>query len=264
MHENAPTLRELQRWMRWIITDPRGVCEALGDPKALRLAPENRKYRRSRYREPIPSCAQWIVSRANIERLSVYAEGYFLRLKEVLEQDFPRAKDALGKRFHPLVVAYLKEHPSRFRSLSEVGRRLPVFLSHHSYPPGLCELARFEWEFHEALFRPSVVSSVGKTVTTKTKVRFHPQYHLFKTEWNIVYASTKRLRKTHRRFYLIGRMAGKIVVEPIPAFICYQGGRRFQSLVAFCRRVILPTSERREVSRVFTRWSKLGILQYLE
>jgi hypothetical protein len=63
------------------------------------------------------------------ERLDIYADMYFYRLRDCLAEDFPNLARWLGPaRFHNLVTDYLLVHPSRHPSLRELGRALPGFL----------------------------------------------------------------------------------------------------------------------------------------
>jgi hypothetical protein len=83
-----------------------------------------------------------------MERLEIYANMYFFRIRDVLRDEFPRTAALLGdSTFHDLVVDYLAAIPPRHPSLREVGGRLPSFVAEHSTGrarPWLAELARLE------------------------------------------------------------------------------------------------------------------------
>lgn len=135
-----PSLRELQKWMRWIITDPRGVENALLDlpnDDHFPLVLEHGTLSRS-------------------ERLSIYAEGYFARLVESMEQDFPTVRRMVGEeRFLKLIADYLKAHPSRFKNIGEVGSMLPSFLLSYEETkdlPYLPDLSALEWAVIESFY----------------------------------------------------------------------------------------------------------------
>lgn len=69
-------LAELQRWLRWIITEPRGVAETLNEPGEM---------------EPKPSCLLEVVDAPPLprqDRLDIYAEAYFARLVDSLAKDY--------------------------------------------------------------------------------------------------------------------------------------------------------------------------------
>jgi len=83
-----------------------------------------------------------------IDRLDVYASMYFVRIHDVLRDEFPRTAAVLGgEAFHGLVTDYLVACPPRHPSLREAGDRLAEFLATHalsSARPWLPELARLE------------------------------------------------------------------------------------------------------------------------
>src|SRR5579864_9297536 len=79
-----PSLAELQRWMRWIITEPRGIQEALSNPWTLDPALAGRYKEPERQLEVIEEAAP--LSRH--DRLDVYANAYFYRLLESLASDY--------------------------------------------------------------------------------------------------------------------------------------------------------------------------------
>ena len=100
----TPSLRELQALFWRAIAEtpgtlaPRPALLAVAEPSAALDAPA---------------------------RLSVYADAYFWRLRDVLAENFPQVAAALGaERFHELARAYLKGHPSEDASVRHVGRHL--------------------------------------------------------------------------------------------------------------------------------------------
>ncbi len=80
-------------------------------------------------------------------RVSVYSNAYFLRLREVLAQDFPETGRALGEdRFDRIAREYLRQFPSENPSVRNLGRSMADFLDGRSdVPPYLGDLARLEW-----------------------------------------------------------------------------------------------------------------------
>lgn len=83
------------------------------------------------------------------ERLDIYADMYFYRLRDCLAEDYPNLAKWIGpRRFHNLVTDYLLAHPSRYPSLRELGRALPGFLEDHALGPEFplaLGLAALEW-----------------------------------------------------------------------------------------------------------------------
>ena len=82
-------------------------------------------------------------------RLDVYANGYRLRLIEVLEQDFPGVRALLGApAFDVLARGYIAAQPSAHYSLRRYGQHLAGHLARlpiDDTRPELAEMADFEW-----------------------------------------------------------------------------------------------------------------------
>jgi hypothetical protein len=84
-----------------------------------------------------------------IERLDVYADMYFYRLRDCLAEDFAKLAARIdAAHWHNLVTDYLLAHAPTHYSLRELGRALPGFLETHELGrqfPALVDLARLEW-----------------------------------------------------------------------------------------------------------------------
>lgn len=82
-------------------------------------------------------------------RLDVYANGYRLRLIEVLDADYPALHVLAGDDlFDQLARAYIAAHLSVFPNARWFGAHLPRFLAKDSAfdsQPVLAEMAEFEW-----------------------------------------------------------------------------------------------------------------------
>lgn len=144
-----PTLRELQSWLRWVVTDPRGAGPALADPCSDF--------------EPKPRCLSFVSAGGawNAEaRLRIYAEAYFSRLAEALGGTYTAVQAALGEAaFLKLAADFLKVHPSDSYNVDEVGRQLPDFIATHPFGreyPWLSQLAALEWCVAEAFYEEDV------------------------------------------------------------------------------------------------------------
>ena len=60
----------------------------------------------------------------------IYASGYVARLEEVLGENFEGLHTLMGdEEFASLCRAYIREHPSRVRSVRWTGHRMSAFLS---------------------------------------------------------------------------------------------------------------------------------------
>src|SRR5690349_10960396 len=101
---SQPSLVDIQRWMRWIITEPRGIREALSSSWTLDPALAKR------YQEPVRQLE--VIDEAPPlsphDRLGVYANAYFYRLLESLAADYKTVHRVLGEeKFHELIAHYL-------------------------------------------------------------------------------------------------------------------------------------------------------------
>jgi Putative DNA-binding domain len=185
----APSLVELQRWLRWILTDPRGVGAALsmesGTVEDSWIEPE-----------PLPRHLPAVVGTplaSNADRIGIYASGYFWRLFEALAADFPSVQQALGpEAFQGLVAEYLVKHPSRSPNLADLGSALPGFVHQHglrSELPFLPDLASLEWNVHLALLSPRARFSGLPTEEREDwgslRLRLDPTVRLLTTEWAV-------------------------------------------------------------------------------
>jgi Putative DNA-binding domain len=82
-------------------------------------------------------------------RVQLYANMYFLRLRDILRADYPKLAAVLGDdSFDGLVADYLDAFPSRHPSVRHAGGALPGFVDAHALGRRrrwLAELARLEW-----------------------------------------------------------------------------------------------------------------------
>src|SRR5258708_4485523 len=96
-------------------------------------------------------------------RVRIYADMFIWRQIDALRDDFPKLALLLGDGpFYAMAEDYLRAHPSRHASLSELGRELPAFLRSWSGEGGradLADLAALEWArakvFEEANVEPA-------------------------------------------------------------------------------------------------------------
>jgi hypothetical protein len=88
-------------------------------------------------------------------RISVYSDAYYLRLRDVLREDFPKVTALLGDRFDEVVRGYLETFPSEQPSVRHLGRALAEFLqSREDIPKCLADLAELEWTRVEVFDAP--------------------------------------------------------------------------------------------------------------
>src|SRR3990167_9415525 len=79
--------------------------------------------------------------------LNVYQNGYFLRLLEVLEFDYPKLRKMVGDdTFYAWGRAFIHAYPSRRFSVRNFGKEFGTFLKTQSGVEAVhIELASFEW-----------------------------------------------------------------------------------------------------------------------
>ena len=114
-----------------LITAPEGVAKAMRLRKIKNL--------------PI----QGDVNSTAAERLDIYANMYFFRIRDALKEDFPQLLKVIGAtEFHNLITDYLLQFPPTHFSLRYAGQHLPRFLKIHRLTNKthyLSDLAKFEW-----------------------------------------------------------------------------------------------------------------------
>lgn len=83
-----------------------------------------------------------------VDRVDIYANMYFYRIRDVLREEFPKVVAVIGDdMFHNLVTDYLVACRPAHPSLREAGVGLPPFLARHlsaAGRPWIGELARLE------------------------------------------------------------------------------------------------------------------------
>ena len=91
-------------------------------------------------------------------RIRVYSDAYYLRLRDVLREDFPRSSSLFGaEQFDQVVASYLEEFPSEQPSIRHLGRALTEFLRQRKdIPKCLAGLAELEWARVEVFDAPDV------------------------------------------------------------------------------------------------------------
>ncbi|MEO5667696.1 MAG: DNA-binding domain-containing protein [Bdellovibrionota bacterium] len=131
-------LRQLQEDLAKIFTDPRG-------PRWLH---QNNQIDLSSVSDGTTA--------SPLERVSVYADAYFLRLKEILSNDFEVSKKLMGSDlFHELVVDYHQAHPPSSPNAAWVGKYFAAYISSISRwneIVGLESMAALEWASNEVVF----------------------------------------------------------------------------------------------------------------
>jgi Putative DNA-binding domain len=142
---SAPTLAETQRLLWTLLTAPEGAAAGFA-----RLAPRERVL--------AESLAQGDARLSAVERLDIYADMYFYRIRDSLREQFPALHAVLGAtHFHNLLTDYLLAHPPAHFSLRYTGADLPAYLGGHALGderPYLADLAALEWAILAAFDAP--------------------------------------------------------------------------------------------------------------
>lgn len=129
-------LREIQTLVSELFTSPLGpralVASSERAQKATQLICEDEKASR-------------------LDRVSVYADAYYLRLKEILSDDFELLRAVVGEaEFHEIVCGYLAKFPSESPNAAVFGSKLATFIRDDR----LHTIAALEWAIVESIHEP--------------------------------------------------------------------------------------------------------------
>ncbi len=179
----ASDLNWVESLLYRLITAPSGVAEGLANEKSL-----------------TPGGLARVIAgddrlRAQ-ERVDIYANMYFYRILEVLQEDFPATLAVIGaERFHNLITGYLIDYPPRHFSISYAGEHLADFIRDHPLReefPFLADLARLERAlievFHAADAVPLDAERMRAIVPEQwpsLQLTLHPAHQMFQLEWNV-------------------------------------------------------------------------------
>ncbi len=268
MPQSPPELLTLQRSLGEILTDSRGVRAAVGArPRALR----------------------WIAAAPPLDaptRLSVYGDGYFLRLLEALTSDFPAVKRALDEdAFRALAAAYLETNHSRSPSLADLGESFPSFAAAHPLArrhPFLSDLARLERAVLTRLFTarlpaldPEAIKSIPAEDWPRVRLILDPTVLLLKAAWPVerlwlrrelpLKAGGRILRRPNARWLLIYRDETWVKVADISrrewdTLRRLQEGARLGAVLAHAAKALADT-DAAQVQRWFSSWVAGGLIK---
>lgn len=133
-------------------------------------------------------------------QLSVYANAYALRLKEVLESDYPAVGRAIGsERFDDLAEGYIQHYPSHSFTLREYGSHFQCYVdgkvrSDPAYvdKAWLAELAGFEWTLGRVFdaadceqVKEQEMASIAADEWPQLRFEFIPASCRLDLEWNV-------------------------------------------------------------------------------
>jgi hypothetical protein len=178
---SAPTLAQTQQLLWKLITAPEGAAARLAQ-----LGPAQGAYARALVAGDERLSA--------VERLDIYANMYFYRLRDALAEDFAAVCAVLGEgNFHNLATDYLIAHPPSHFSLRYAGRDLPSFLLRHpvsQHWPYLADLAQLEWAILDAfdavdapVLEPVTLAAVPPDGWPALRFRLTPSLRLLQLDW---------------------------------------------------------------------------------
>ena len=205
------TLDQTQRLFWKLITAPEGVA-----PGLAALRPSEHDTARVLVREDERLSA--------VERLDIYADMYFYRIRDCLKEDFAAVCAVVGEAaFHNLITDYLLVHPSSHFSLRYVGELLPDFVRPHAFGaqwPYLADLAMLEWTILEAFDAPdappldaAALGAVPQARWPDLRFTLTPSLRLLDVGWPV----HEIWRQTQ---------AGETPAEPHPAATCLRVWRQ--------------------------------------
>jgi hypothetical protein len=180
---SAPTLAQTQQLLWKLITTPEGAAAGL-----TQLGPADGVRARALVAGDERLSA--------LERIDIYADMYFYRLRDALAEDFAAVSAVVGEdNFHNLVTDYLIAHPPSHFSLRYAGRDLPPFLFHHPLSrrwPYLADLARLEWAILDAfdapdaaVLPPTTLAAVPPESWPALRFQPTPSLRVLQLEWPV-------------------------------------------------------------------------------
>lgn len=129
------------------------------------------------------------------QRLEIYSNGYRLRLQETLAVDHDILASYMGdEAFEALCKGFIKEQPSKHKSLRYFADPLPEFLAqHYAEYPQLSELAAFEralmfsFDAEEKAALPvDFLQRLAPEDWPACELSWHPSLHMFASDYNTV------------------------------------------------------------------------------
>ncbi|MGO9451577.1 MAG: putative DNA-binding domain-containing protein [Candidatus Binataceae bacterium] len=214
---NLP-LKQIQSLLHRLITAPSGVAEGLAAERSL------------------PSGGLETVIRGDDrlsaeDRVGIYANMYFYRLLEILQEDFAATAAVLGEtKFHNLITGYLIEYPPTEPSVIWAGRYLADFLRDHPLRneyPFVADLAALERAtvdvFRAADTTPldaSAMSAIPPERWAALKMRTVPATVILHAEWKV--AEVLRAVEEKRDWGVPARSGNRILVSRHNSRISYR------------------------------------------
>lgn len=185
-------LDNTQRLLRKLISAPEGVAAGLAQ-----LNPAERA-----------QAEEFVVGDHRLsatERLDIYANMYFYRIRDALQDDFSAVYAVVGQdHFHNLITDYLLAYPPSHFSLRYAGAHLSTFLASHALTdqwPFLPDLGRLEWAILDAfdapdapVLTPETLGDVAPERWPAIQFQATPALYLLDVQWPVheVWNQTRR------------------------------------------------------------------------
>lgn len=269
---SAAELARLERWFQDEVARPHERR-----PRAHKRTPAAEHLRPSRTLAPE-------------QRLAIYSGGYFTRLLECMQSDFPAVQRVAGDaRFRELVRAYLERHPSRHWSLNPLGHAFAPFLARgrQRLPRRalLAELAELEWTLqevfeseHDTPLAPAVLARIAPESWAARKLVPVRSLRLlaFEHRVNAIASAVRRGTQmppfsrqrtfvaVYRKDWTVWRMDLPRAPFAVLSALC-RGRTLAQALASGARSHRGPRAElEREVQRCFAEWTSEGFFRAVE
>lgn len=154
------------------------------------------------------------------ERMEVYQNGFWVRLRSVLEKSFPATRSFLSEsKWNSLGPAYVLN--SKLHSnLSYVGQGFDRFLLEHK-EDFASELARLEWqilELDEVKSKSDISDFDFSKICERSKLKFLPEFRIFRSEYPVVSYWLKRESLEGPEAAALFRKDFQVFVEWIPLY----------------------------------------------
>ena len=272
--------------MRWVLTYPTGVGDVIKLPPGKARLPKNW----TRGAEP----KRWLpvigeTSTVSQEtRLSIYGDGYFLRIVGVMGGNYAVLKEILGDHDFDDHVAreYLVKHPSTHKCIDNIGNFLPAFLEKHPFSkqlPFLADIARLEWAFHESFYAdewPLIDGTAFKDVPLEkwesARISLDPSVRLLDLDYDVLSLWQDDGKWSRRRLDGVKKNPTRIIVYRRPDaqvrvgkelagdFALLQAFQDKKTFGAALRVALKHGLSPARAMKLFGTWTAIGIIRKVE
>jgi Putative DNA-binding domain len=220
---------------------------------------------------------------STIERVDIYANGYFYRLLECLNEEFPATLAVVGSdNFSALVRDYLLVWPPAEPSIFYAGRYLPEFISNHSLVkrwPFVADLAKLERTllevFHAAdapVLREECMRAIPAHQWSSVKLETHPAVQILHNKWrvteilNAVESGAEWNHPQHQQItVLVWRQSAQVNYRDVDhvesrALELMSRGARFADICEVIRGCAEGLDQVALIGRLLARWLNDGVI----